>query len=147
MLAVCHHERLLSTVADAPGQARPAGPARPEVRPVTDCLFCRIARGELDAQVVYRDEQVVAFRDVNPQGPVHILVIPVEHLPGIADAGDEHNELLGRMLNVARRIAADEGVAQRGYRLVINQGRDVGQSVDHLHLHLIGGRPMGWPPG
>jgi len=114
---------------------------------VTDCLFCRIARGELDAQVVYRDEQVVAFRDVNPQGPVHILVIPVEHLPGIADAGDEHNELLGRMLNVARRIAADEGVAQRGYRLVINQGRDVGQSVDHLHLHLIGGRPMGWPPG
>ncbi len=114
---------------------------------MTDCLFCRIARGELDAQVVYRDEQVVAFRDVNPQGPVHILVIPVEHLPGIADAGDEHNELLGRMLNVARRIAADEGVAQRGYRLVINQGRDVGQSVDHLHLHLIGGRPMGWPPG
>lgn len=114
---------------------------------MTDCIFCRIARGEIEAQVVYRDDQVVAFRDINPQGPVHILVIPIEHLSGIAEAGDEHNELLGRMLNVARRIAADEGVARRGYRLIINQGRDVGQSVDHLHLHLIGGRPMGWPPG
>jgi histidine triad (HIT) family protein len=112
-----------------------------------DCIFCRIARGDIRADVVYKDDRVVAFRDINPQAPVHIQIIPLAHITGVAALTHEHNELIGHMVNVARQIALQEGIAERGYRLVMNQGGDAGQSVNHLHLHLIGGRRMSWPPG
>ncbi|MGD9519161.1 MAG: histidine triad nucleotide-binding protein [Armatimonadota bacterium] len=114
---------------------------------MADCIFCRIARGDIDAAEVYRDDEIVAFRDINPQAPVHMLVIPVAHLTGIAAADDDDIALLGKLLKVARDLAAEQGLDKRGYRLVINQGLEAGQSVDHIHVHLLGGRPMRWPPG
>jgi histidine triad (HIT) family protein len=112
-----------------------------------DCIFCRIARGEAAADIVYDDEVITAFRDINPQAPTHILIIPKQHLESIGDIRAEHEGLLGRMFSIANRLAAQEGIAQSGYRLVVNRGGHGGQSVDHLHLHLLGGRWMRWPPG
>ena len=112
-----------------------------------NCIFCKIARGELPANVVYRDDQVTVFRDINPQAPVHVLVIPNMHIPSIAALGKKDEALLGHLVEVANRVAAQEGVATSGYRLVVNVGPDAGQTVDHLHIHLLGGRPLGWPPG
>ena len=114
---------------------------------MADCIFCRIVRGEIESQIVYRDDEIVAFRDINPQGPVHILIVPVQHIPEVNALGDEHAALVGRMVLVAKKLAEQEGIAESGYRLVLNQGPHAGQSVDHLHLHLIGGRQMSWPPG
>ncbi|MBC7287489.1 MAG: histidine triad nucleotide-binding protein [Armatimonadetes bacterium] len=112
-----------------------------------DCIFCRIVRGEIPADIVYRDEDVVAFRDINPQAPVHILVVPVRHIPELNETSDDDAVLLGKLLLTAVKIAGQEGIGGSGYRLVVNQGRDAGQSVDHLHVHLLGGRAMAWPPG
>jgi histidine triad (HIT) family protein len=111
-----------------------------------DCLFCRIAAGEVPATKIHEDELVVAIRDINPQAPTHVLVMPVAHVRSAADLTDADGPLLGRLFAVAARIAADEGLAN-GWRLVSNVGPDAGQSVDHLHVHLLGGRPMHWPPG
>jgi histidine triad (HIT) family protein len=111
------------------------------------CIFCQIAAGEIDSEIVYRDEQVVAFRDLNPQAPTHILIIPIQHIENLADASEEQAELLGHCSLVAAQIAQAEEIAQDGYRLVTNVGADGGQSVDHLHFHLLGGRRMHWPPG
>ncbi|MGH2365404.1 MAG: histidine triad nucleotide-binding protein [Chloroflexota bacterium] len=110
------------------------------------CVFCNIAAGGVGANVVYRDELVTAFRDLNPQAPTHILVIPNEHVESIAHIGDHHPTLVLRMMVVANRIAATEGL-DGGYRLVTNVGTDAGQSVMHLHFHVLGGRKMAWPPG
>ena len=112
-----------------------------------DCLFCRIVAGEIPADVVHRDDLIVAFRDVAPQAPVHILLVPREHLDSIADLTTEHDPLWARLLHVAQDLAAREGIAQSGYRLLTNVGVDGGQTVQHLHLHLLGGRQMSWPPG
>ena len=112
-----------------------------------DCLFCRIAAGEISAEVIYEDEEVVAFRDVQPQAPVHVLVIPRKHLASMADAGPEDIALLGTVARTAAQIAETEGVVNTGYRCVINSGEDAGQCVHHLHMHVLGGRQMGWPPG
>lgn len=112
-----------------------------------ECIFCRIAAGDIPSDVVYRDNEIVAFRDINPQAPVHILVIPAAHITGVESLTEDHEALVGRMVLIARKIAEEEGVAQSGYRLVINQGPEAGQSVDHLHIHLLGGRAMKWPPG
>jgi histidine triad (HIT) family protein len=112
-----------------------------------DCLFCRIAAGEIPAQVVHRDEHVVAFRDINPQAPTHLLLIPIRHLASVAEVGEGDGDLLARMMTTAVRLAAEAGLDGSGYRLVTNTGRDAGQSVAHLHWHLLGGRPMAWPPG
>jgi histidine triad (HIT) family protein len=109
------------------------------------CIFCRIARGEIPAKMVANGKDIVAFRDLNPQAPVHILVIPKKHVASLDDASD--SDLLGRMLALAAAIARQEGIAKSGYRTVINTGKDGGQSVDHLHIHLLGGRHMTWPPG
>jgi histidine triad (HIT) family protein len=109
------------------------------------CIFCRIARGEIPAKMVANGKDIVAFRDLNPQAPVHILVIPKKHVASLDDASD--SDLLGRMLALAAAIARQEGSAKSGYRTVINTGKDGGQSVDHLHIHLLGGRHMTWPPG
>jgi histidine triad (HIT) family protein len=109
------------------------------------CIFCRIARGEIPAQMVMNNKDIAAFKDLNPQAPVHILIIPKKHIRSLDDAAD--TELLGRMLSLAAAIARQEKIARTGYRTVINTGADGGQSVDHLHIHLLGGRPMTWPPG
>ena len=112
-----------------------------------DCLFCRIAEKKIPAKIVHEDADVVAFEDVNPQAPVHILVIPRRHIASLADAGDGDAALLAKLIGVFNKLARERGVAGSGYRLVSNIGRDAQQSVPHLHLHLLGGRPFNWPPG
>ncbi len=114
---------------------------------MSDCLFCKMVKGEIKPDVVHEDEHVLAFRDINPQGPVHILVIPKEHIPTINHLEDEHAELIGRIFLAAKKIAAEEGIAEDGYRLVFNCNKHGGQEVYHIHLHIIGGRQMTWPPG
>ncbi len=119
---------------------------------VRDCIFCKIVEGEVPAREVYKDDLVHAFHDINPVAPVHILIVPKKHIFGIQELEPEDEGLVGHMLYVARKIAEEQGLApdeelNGGYRLVFNVGRDAGQSVFHLHLHLIGGRRMGWPPG
>ena len=109
------------------------------------CLFCRVAAGTVPATIVHSDETTVAFRDINPQAPTHILVIPRRHIPGAAAAGDEN--VWQAVMTRATQIALGENLGERGYRLVINAGPDAGQSVDHLHVHVLGGRHMTWPPG
>ena len=111
------------------------------------CLFCRIGRGEIPADIVHEDDLVVAFRDINPKAPTHILLIPREHMYSAADLDETDAEMLGRLFSVAAQLARDAGIAERGFRLVTNSGPAAGQSVDHLHFHLMGGRSMGWPPG
>jgi len=111
-----------------------------------DCLFCRIAAGEIPATRIHDDELVFAIRDINPQAPTHVLVLPIAHIASAADLTEADGPLLGRLFAVAARIAADEGL-DGGWRLVTNVGSDGGQSVDHLHLHLLGGRQLTWPPG
>lgn len=108
-------------------------------------LFERIIAREIPATIVHEDERCVGFRDVNPQAPTHVLVVPRKPIPGIAAAAEEDREVLGHLLLIAAEIARREGLGQ-GYRLVINDGPHAGQSVDHLHVHVIGGKPMGWPP-
>ncbi|MDY7075366.1 MAG: histidine triad nucleotide-binding protein [Chloroflexota bacterium] len=111
-----------------------------------DCIFCRIAHGESPARIVYQDEDVTAFHDLHPCAPIHILVVPNRHIAGVAHVEPDDAALLGKLFVVARRLAEQEGIAN-GYRLVVNNGRLAGQSVFHLHVHLLGGRSMGWPPG
>ena len=111
------------------------------------CIFCRIAAGEIDADVVYRDDDVVAFRDMNPQAPTHVLVIPRKHVPTINDLEDVDAEVIGRLFLAAKEIARAEGVEQSGYRVAMNCMEGAGQSVFHVHLHLLGGRAFRWPPG
>ena len=112
-----------------------------------DCIFCRIISGEIPSDIVYQDEEVLAFRDINPQAPVHILVIPKRHIPSLDQLTEDDLPLVGRMVAVATRLAKEEGIAESGYRLVINCGREGGQVVPHLHLHVIGGRMLSGKPG
>ena len=111
-----------------------------------DCLFCRMASGEIPVAKVHEDDLVFAIRDINPQAPTHVLVVPVAHVRSAAELTDADGPLLGRLFSVAARIAARDGL-DGGWRLVSNVGPDAGQSVPHLHLHLLGGRAMSWPPG
>lgn len=112
-----------------------------------DCLFCRIVSGDQDADVVAEDDDWLAFRDINPQAPTHVLVIPKRHVGSVDELDDADRDLAGELLLAARRVARQEGVADEGYRLVTNTGRRAGQSVFHLHVHVLGGRSMKWPPG
>lgn len=114
---------------------------------MTDCLFCRIIQGEIPADIVYQDDDTVAFRDINPQAPVHILVAPRKHVVCYTDAQEEDESLLGKVARGAARVAHMEGVAESGYRTVVNCGPNAQQSVPHLHMHVLGGRQMTWPPG
>lgn len=109
-----------------------------------DCLFCRIIAGESPTQMVYQDEAVVAFRDKFPKAPIHILIVPREHIPSLAQVGQEHSDLLARMMLLANRLAREEGIAERGYRLVTNSGLWAGQAIPHLHFHLMGGKALRW---
>ncbi len=113
---------------------------------MSDTVFGKIIRREIPAQIVYEDDTVLAFKDIAPQAPVHILVIPKQPISGISQAQPEHEQLLGHLLLTAQRVAAEAGL-DKGYRLVINEGQEGGQTVFHLHLHILGGRAMGWPPG
>jgi histidine triad (HIT) family protein len=112
-----------------------------------DCLFCKIAEGAIPAAVVFEDQEIIAFRDVNPQAPTHLLLIPKQHIATINETRDEHQALLGKMILRAKKIAQAEGFSDTGYRLVMNTNPAGGQTVYHIHLHLLGGRQMTWPPG
>ena len=111
------------------------------------CLFCKIVAGEIPAAKVYEDDQVIAFNDINPQAPMHVLVIPRDHIESLDDASQKDEGLLGHLLRVGARVANDLGHAESGYRTVINTGEGAGQSVLHLHVHVLAGRPLNWPPG
>jgi histidine triad (HIT) family protein len=112
----------------------------------SDCLFCRIGAREVDADIVHESDRVVAFRDINPQAPTHILIIPKDHVVSVAAVADKHAGVLAEIMRTAAHLAAAEGLSG-GWRLVTNVGPDAGQSVPHLHFHLLGGRVFGWPPG
>ena len=114
---------------------------------MTDCLFCKMASGAIKPDVVYEDDAVLAFRDINPQAPLHVLVIPKQHIATINDLQVTDGALIGKLSLAAKHIAAQEGIAERGYRTVMNCNAEAGQSVFHVHLHMLGGRPMLWPPG
>ncbi len=113
----------------------------------SDCLFCKIVAGEIPVEFVYESDTVVAFRDINPQAPTHVLVIPRKHIATINDIAPEDEAVIGHMYTAAKEIAAAEGIAEDGYRTVMNCNEGAGQSVFHIHLHVLGGRPMTWPPG
>ena len=112
-----------------------------------NCLFCKIVNGEIPADVVYKSETALAFRDINPKAPTHVLVIPRKHISTMNDIGTEDETIVGSLYTAAREIAAEEGIAEDGYRAVMNCNEAAGQSVFHIHLHVMGGRFMSWPPG
>ncbi len=113
----------------------------------TDCIFCKIIAGEIPSTQVYRNERVTAFRDINPAAPVHVLIVPNRHIASVNDLTPEDEPLIGHLFSVAKQIAAEEGISESGYRLIINTGPDAGQVVFHLHLHLLGGHRMKHPMG
>jgi len=114
---------------------------------MTDCLFCKMVSGDIQPDVVFENGEVLAFRDINPQAPTHVLIIPKKHIATINDIQTEDEILLGKLYTAAGAIAKQEGFAENGYRVTMNCGEDAGQTVFHLHLHLLGGRQLGWPPG
>jgi histidine triad (HIT) family protein len=118
-----------------------------EEAPMSDCLFCGIIAGKVKGEIVYRDDSVVAFKDILPRAPVHILIVPRKHIATVMDLEPSDSALVGEIFRVAAKLAQDEGIAATGFRVVVNCGQDAGQSVFHLHYHLLGGRVMGWPPG
>ena len=111
------------------------------------CIFCEIVAGRIPAKVAYQDDDVLAFHDINPQGPVHVLVIPKRHITSLLDLEPGDDETVGRLVRQARDLASSLGLSERGFRLVFNCGDDAGYSVYHIHAHLVGGRKLGWPPG
>ena len=114
---------------------------------MSDCLFCKIVTGDIPAEKVFENDHVIGFQDLNPQAPTHVLVIPKKHVSTINDLQDEDKALVGEMYMAARQIATDQGLAEKGYRTVLNCNEEAGQTVFHIHLHLLGGRRMQWPPG
>ncbi len=114
---------------------------------MADCLFCKMVSGQADADVVVSTERTYAFRDINPAAPVHVLVVPRQHIADAGEVGADHGDVLAEMMTTAQEVARREGVSEGGYRLVMNVGEDALNSVGHLHLHVLGGRRMGWPPG
>ena len=114
---------------------------------MTDCIFCKMVSGEIQPDVVLETDDILAFRDLSPQAPTHILVIPKKHISTINDIDESDTEIMGKLYLAAKEIAASEGLSEPGYRTVINCNADGGQAVYHIHLHLLGGRVMGWPPG
>ncbi len=114
---------------------------------MTDCLFCKIVAGEIPAELLYEDDYVVAFKDINPQAPMHNLVIPKKHISTINDLAVDDEALIGKMYLAAKALSENEGIAGEGYRTVMNCGESAGQTVFHIHLHVLGGRNMTWPPG
>src|SRR5207247_2220088 len=116
-------------------------------RAMSDCLFCKIINKQIPGSIVYEDDRLVAFNDINPQGPTHVLIVPRRHIATLNDLAAADDQLVGEMVRRAAAIAAERGLSAGGYRVVFNTNRDAGQTVFHIHLHLIGGRSMSWPPG
>jgi histidine triad (HIT) family protein len=114
---------------------------------MADCLFCGIAEGRIKGNILYQDDSVVAFKDIRPQAPVHVLIVPRKHVVTISDLEASDGALAGQILSVAAKLAREQGIAESGFRVVVNAGADAGQSVFHLHFHLLGGRRFSWPPG
>jgi histidine triad (HIT) family protein len=114
---------------------------------MADCLFCSIIEGKIKGAIVYQDDTVVAFRDIRPEAPVHLLIVPRKHISSLSKVEPGDVPVFGAIFTAAAQLAEEFGVAESGYRVVVNNGADAGQSVFHLHYHLLGGRPMGWPPG
>ena len=114
---------------------------------MTDCIFCKIVSGDIPAEKIYENDSVIAFQDLNPQAPLHALVIPKKHISTINDLTAEDTALVGEMFLAAKQVAADKGLSERGYRTVMNCNAEAGQTVFHIHLHVLGGRAMSWPPG
>ena len=114
---------------------------------MSDCLFCRLIKGEIKSKIVYEDNDIFAFEDINPQAPIHILIVPKKHISGLTRLGKEDKELVGKIHLVAKRVAEDRSLCRSGFRMVINSGPDAGETVKHLHFHLLGGRKLNWPPG
>lgn len=112
-----------------------------------NCIFCNIIQGKIPCEKIYEDEQVLSFKDINPEAPVHVLIIPKKHINSINDLKDEDKDIIGHIYTVCKKIAADLGIAENGYRVVTNCGMDAGQTVPHIHFHLLGGRSLNWPPG
>jgi len=112
-----------------------------------NCIFCKIASKQIDSNILFEDDTLVAFEDINPQAPIHILIIPKEHIPTINDVKEHHKDLLGKMILTAKKLASEKQISESGYRLVFNTEKDSGQEVFHIHLHLLGGRKFNWPPG
>jgi len=112
-----------------------------------DCIFCKIINKKIPASIVFEDEKIIAFNDINPQAPIHILLIPREHFASLNDIPEEKKNILSHLLLKARQIAQEKGIAEKGYRIVLNTEKDSGQEVFHIHFHLLGGRRMHWPPG
>ena len=111
------------------------------------CIFCKIVQKQIPAKIVYEDEKVLAFEDATPQAPVHILIIPKEHIPTVNDINESHKEIMSALFSAVKKIAEEKGVAQKGYRLIMNTNAEAGQSVFHIHMHILGGRHLTWPPG
>ncbi len=111
------------------------------------CLFCQIAEGKIPARMLRQDDDIIAFHDINPGAPTHVLVVPRRHIASITDLAEGDDALIGRLVRTARDLAREQGLADRGFRLVFNSGEDAGYSVHHIHLHLVGGRKLAWPPG
>lgn len=107
-----------------------------------DCVFCKIVAGEIPSELLYQDEEVIAFRDINPQAPIHLVIIPKKHIPSLALLSEAESSLIGHMVNVANQLAKGEGISEKGYRLAINYGKEGGQLVPHLHMHLLGGHQL-----
>ena len=114
---------------------------------MADCLFCKIAAGQIPATLVYQDEHLIAFKDINPQAPMHVLVVPRRHVATLDSLSESDDQIVGEMVRRAAAIAREHGHADRGYRTVFNCNADAGQTVFHIHLHVLGGRTLGWPPG
>ncbi len=114
---------------------------------MSDCLFCKIASGQIPAKIVHQDDDTVAFVDINPQAPTHLLVIPRQHVATLNDLTPAHDALMGKLYRTAAKLAKEHGIAESGWRAVMNANRDAGQSVFHIHLHVLGGRHLRWPPG
>jgi histidine triad (HIT) family protein len=114
---------------------------------LSDCIFCKIIKGDIPGNFVYQDDKVVAFNDIDPKAPVHILIVPKEHIPSLMEAAEDKHDILSHILMVATKLAKETGIDQKGFRIVNNCGEEGGQSVGHIHFHLLGGRFMQWPPG
>ena len=114
---------------------------------MSDCLFCKIINRDIPASIVYEDERVLAFNDINPQAPTHVLIVPKRHIASLNDLGVDDDQMVGELVRRAAALARDRGISAGGYRTVFNTNRDAGQTVLHIHLHLLGGRSMHWPPG
>lgn len=114
---------------------------------MSDCIFCKIIAGEIPGEMVYQDDKVIAINDIDPKAPVHILIIPKEHIPSLIEVNENNNDIVSHVFMVAKQLAITNGIAQKGFRVVNNCGEEGGQSVGHIHFHLMGGRSMTWPPG